>query len=64
MKSPQHRDNILYKRFQRMGCGAYFFRDKDFHGIPMFRITQTFWGPPHIRNQEIHRPEDIRPERF
>ncbi|MBN2432437.1 MAG: CAP domain-containing protein [Acidobacteria bacterium] len=64
MTSPQHRENILHKNFHFMGCGAYFYRDEQFHGMPLFRVTQTFWGPPHIRNQEIRRPADIQSGRF
>ncbi|RPJ09302.1 MAG: CAP domain-containing protein [Spirochaetaceae bacterium] len=42
MNSSGHRANILSKNNVQLGCGAYFYRDKKFYDMPMFKATQNF----------------------
>ena len=42
MHSQGHRKNILSKDALQLGCGAYFYTDKDFYNIAKFKATQNF----------------------
>ncbi len=42
MDSPGHRENILNKNALQLGCGAYFYYDREFHNMPKFKATQNF----------------------
>jgi uncharacterized protein YkwD len=42
LDSPGHRRNLLSKDALQLGCGAYFYRDPDFHNMPNFKAVQNF----------------------
>ncbi|MDZ7290786.1 MAG: CAP domain-containing protein [candidate division KSB1 bacterium] len=42
MESSGHRANILSKDAVQLGCGAYFYRDPNFHNMPTFKAVQNF----------------------
>jgi uncharacterized protein YkwD len=42
LDSPGHRRNLLSKDARQLGCGAYFYRDPDFHNMPNFKAVQNF----------------------
>ncbi|HPD78807.1 MAG TPA: CAP domain-containing protein [Spirochaetota bacterium] len=42
MNSSGHRANILSKSALQMGCGIYFYRDKNFYNMLKCRATQNF----------------------
>jgi uncharacterized protein YkwD len=42
MDSPSHRANLLSQDAVQLGCGAYFFRDRNFYNMPTFKATQDF----------------------
>ena len=42
MRSPPHRANILDKQLRYLGCGAYHYKNKSFHGLDQFKVTQNF----------------------
>jgi uncharacterized protein YkwD len=42
LDSPGHRRNLLSKDALQLGCGAYFYRDVDFHNMPNFKAVQNF----------------------
>jgi uncharacterized protein YkwD len=42
MGSPGHRKNILTKEFKFLGVGATLFKDRKFHKMPYFKVTQNF----------------------
>lgn len=42
MKSKGHRKNILSDKALQLGCGVYFYYDKNFNNMPSFKATQNF----------------------
>ncbi len=42
MKSKGHRKNILSGKALQLGCGLYFYYDKNFNNMPSFKATQNF----------------------
>ncbi len=42
LNSPGHRRNLLSKDALQLGCGAYFYRDANFHNMPNFKAVQNF----------------------
>jgi uncharacterized protein YkwD len=42
MRSPPHRANILDEQLHYLGCGAYHYKNKSFHGLDQFKVTQNF----------------------
>lgn len=42
MESSGHRENVLSKDAVQLGCGAYFYRDPEFHNMPNFKAVQNF----------------------
>ncbi len=44
MDSPHHKENILRKEFEYLGCGISFYNEKKFHNFPMVKATQDFSG--------------------
>jgi len=42
MNSPPHRANILAQDALQLGCGVYFYHDKNFYNMPTFKATQNF----------------------
>jgi uncharacterized protein YkwD len=51
MNSKGHRQNILSDNALQLGCGAYFYRDKDFNNMPAFTVTQNFQWYKKIKSQ-------------
>ncbi len=51
MNSKGHRKNILSDDALQMGCGTYFYRDKDFNNMPAFNATQNFQLYKKIRSK-------------
>lgn len=47
MNSPGHKKNILSENAVQLGCGVFFYRDKEFNQMPSFKATQNFqWYEP------------------
>lgn len=42
MNSPPHRANLLSEEALQLGCGVYFYRDRNFYNMPTFKATQNF----------------------
>jgi uncharacterized protein YkwD len=42
MHSEGHRKNIFSNDAISLGCGAYFYPDKNFYNMPKFKVTQNF----------------------
>jgi len=47
MNSREHRKNILSRNAVQLGCGIYFYRDRDFNDMPSCKAVQDFqWYRP------------------
>jgi uncharacterized protein YkwD len=57
MNSPGHRANILSTNGLQMGCGIYFYMDKNFFNMPMFKATQNFQWYEMIIPMESQDPD-------
>jgi uncharacterized protein YkwD len=42
MGSVPHRANILDPKLRYLGCGAYHYKNRSFHGLDQFKVTQNF----------------------
>lgn len=42
MNSPPHKKNILREDALQLGCGAWYYKNKDFNQMPTFLFTQNF----------------------
>jgi uncharacterized protein YkwD len=51
MNSKGHRKNILSDDALQLGCGTYFYRDRDFNNMPTFNATQNFQLYKKIRSR-------------
>lgn len=51
MNSKGHRKNILSDDALQLGCGTYFYRDKNFNNMPTFNATQNFQLYKKIRSR-------------
>ena len=50
MNSKGHRRNILSDDALQLGCGTYFYRDRNFNNMPSFNATQNFQLYKKIRS--------------
>jgi uncharacterized protein YkwD len=61
MNSPPHKANILSDKAVQLGCGAYFYIDKNFYNIARFRAVQNFqWYKKIIPSNE--QTKELKPE--
>ncbi len=49
MNSKGHRKNILSDKALQLGCGVFFYYDRDFNDMPAFKATQNFQWYERIR---------------
>ncbi len=52
MNSPMHRENILHKKAEQLGCGSAFYLKEDFNDMPAVLVTQNFQLHEKIRVME------------
>lgn len=51
MNSKGHRKNILSDKALQLGCGVYFYYDREFNDMPAFKATQNFQWYERIRSR-------------
>jgi uncharacterized protein YkwD len=51
MNSKGHRKNILSDKALQLGCGVYFYYDREFNDMPAFKVTQNFQWYERIRSK-------------